>query len=99
MEPKWPLHQKHLGARWTQGASNQGVGRSYAYIHRHEWGALHRDLPQSQPIGLTRSPYITSLMRGDDTTMVARQHRLLEERQNLVKLEIGCSAGDAHVWL
>ena len=32
MEPKWPMHQKHLGARWTQGASNQGVGRSYAYI-------------------------------------------------------------------
>ena len=26
--------------------------------------------------------YIASLMRGDDTTMVARQHQLLEERQN-----------------
>ena len=82
MENTWPLHQHHLWRRWNQGASGQGVGRSKSYIYRQDWEALFRDLPQSQPIGLTRSDYVACLMRGDNAKLVAHQHRLLEERQN-----------------
>ena len=64
------------------GASSQGVGRSKNYVQWTEWEALHRALSHSQPIGLVQSAYIASLMRGDDTAIVAHQHRLLEERQN-----------------
>ena len=74
MENKWPLQ---LRTRWNDGASSQGVGRSKSYVHRTEWEALFRALPHSQPM---QSAYIASLMRGDDTTLVAHQHRLLEER-------------------
>ena len=64
MENKWPLHQHHFWTRCNQGASGQGVGRSKSYIYRHEWEALFSDLPQSQPIGLTRSDYVACIMRG-----------------------------------
>ena len=82
MENKWPLHQHHLWTRWNQDARDQGVGRSKSYIYRHDREALFRDLTQSQPIGLTRSDYVACPMRGDDAKLVARQHRLLEERQH-----------------
>ena len=82
MENKWPMHLNQLRNRWNDGASSQGVGRSKNYVQWTEWEALHRALPHSQPIGLVQSAYIASLMRGDDTMLVAHQHRLLEERQN-----------------
>ena len=59
------------------------MGRSGYYISRQEWEALFHDLPQSQPIVLTRSDYVACVVRGDDTRLVARQHSLLEARQNL----------------
>ena len=82
MENKWPQHQNNLWTRWNQGASVQGVGRSGWYISRQEWEALFRDLPHSQPIVLTRSDYVACIMRGGDARLVARQHSLLEARQN-----------------
>ena len=82
MENKWPVHQNQLRRKWNDAARSQGVVRSKTYIQWSEWETLYRSLPHSQPIGLVQSAYIASLMRGDDTKLVAHQHRLLEERQN-----------------
>ena len=82
MENKWPLHQNQLRKKWNDGARSQGVGRSTRYISWPEWEEMHRALPHSQPIGLVQSAYIASLTRGTDTTLVARQHQVLEERQH-----------------
>ena len=70
METKWPRHQRNFRSMWQDGASGQGVGRSRHYISSHEWLAMYRDLPQSQPIVLTRSDSVACLMRGDDTSLL-----------------------------
>ena len=82
MENKWPMHQNQLRRKWNDGTRSQGVARSRHYISWSEWDELHRSLPHSPPIGIVQSPYIACLMRGDDTKLVPRQHRLLFERQS-----------------
>ena len=112
MENKWPRHQHNFRSMWNDGASGQGVGRSRHYISGQEWRAMFHNLPQSQPIVLTRSDYVANLsstscrkpassatasrrslnsmaskppsclMRGEDTSLVTRQHGLLEARQS-----------------
>ena len=82
MENKWPVHQNRLRDKWNDGTRLQGVARSRSYIAWSEWQELHRSLPHSQPIGLVQSAYVACLMRGDDTKLVAHQHRLLYERQS-----------------
>ena len=82
MESYWPVHQNRLREKWDEGARTQGVWRSGRTIAWSEWQAMFRSLPNSRPIGLVQSAYVTCLMRGDDTKLVPHQHRILYERQN-----------------
>ena len=82
MENKWPRYQHNLRQLWNDGSSGQGVGRAQQFITGQDWNNMFVDLQHTNPIRLHQSDYVAILMRGEDTRHSARQHRVLEARQN-----------------